>query len=70
MPEISELASIYEVAELERRVGDLASLAKNSVIALSNSDSLNESMSRYPLYSCSGLVSRNHGTLGCWDGSV
>ncbi|KAK4780938.1 hypothetical protein SAY87_017044 [Trapa incisa] len=56
VPEISESSPEYEMTELEMRVGDLASLVKKSVISLSNSKSLNEAMSRYPLNSSPGLV--------------
>lgn len=70
VPEISELSSDFDVAELEDRVSDLASLVKKSTIALSDSESLNNSMSRYRLSLYSDLVSRNHGTLGCRDSSV
>ncbi|KAK9285251.1 hypothetical protein L1049_024440 [Liquidambar formosana] len=56
MPEISEPCDYKSDEELAKKVAQLASLVRASIDALTETDSLYESMSRYPVFPCSGLV--------------
>ncbi|XP_077246836.1 uncharacterized protein LOC143886662 [Tasmannia lanceolata] len=56
IPEISEASGIESDESLQEAVFYLASLVKSSIHALTSTDILLESMSKYPLSTCSGLV--------------
>lgn len=57
LPEISRESKLHSDEELAEEVANLAALVQDSLKALVETDSLMESMSRYPKNSCSGLVS-------------
>lgn len=60
IPEISRSLEFKSNEELAKEVSQLASSVQISVEALIEKESLAESMSRYPVFPCSGLVSTPH----------
>ncbi|XP_058090637.1 uncharacterized protein LOC131237037 [Magnolia sinica] len=68
IPEISETFGSKSNESLLEEVSDLASLVKSSIGALTSTNTLIETMARYPLFPCSGLVWTGEGQL-CRDSS-
>ncbi|XP_021273600.1 uncharacterized protein LOC110408821 isoform X1 [Herrania umbratica] len=56
VPEVSGFSETKSDEDLAKEVSQFASLVQDSVCALTETSSLFESMSRYPLSPCSGLV--------------
>lgn len=60
VPEISSSSACKSDEDLEEEVTQLASLVLDSIAALTATESLVESMSKYPECPCSGLVSTSN----------